>query len=165
MTPDLLFLLVAVLVGLVMIPIGLPGIWVMLLAGVLHQSFMAPPTIGWVTLGIVAGIGLVAEWLELWISGRYTKKYGGSRRAAWGAVVGGMAGAVVGVPIPMIGSVIGAFAGAFVGALVGEYSLERDHGRATRAATGAVIGRAVATALKSLAGCMIGVWLLASAWH
>ena len=165
MTPDILLLLVAVLVGLVMIPLGLPGIWVMLLAGVLHQSFVTPPTIGWLTLGIIAVIGLVAEWLEFSISGRYTKKYGGSRRAAWGAVAGGMVGAFVGLPIPVIGSVIGAFAGAFVGALLGEYSVERDHGKATRAATGALIGRAVATALKSVAGCVIGGWMLVSAWH
>ncbi len=165
MTSDILLLLVAVLVGLVMIPLGLPGIWVMLLAGVLHESFVSPPTIGWLTLGIVAVIGLAAEWLEFSIAGRFTQKYGGSRRAAWGGLAGGMVGAFVGLPIPVIGSVIGAFAGAFVGALLGEYSVERDHAKATRAATGALIGRAVATALKSVAGCVIGGWLLVSAWH
>jgi uncharacterized protein len=164
MTPDLLLLLGAVLGGLVMIPLGLPGIWLILLAGVAHRLLVSPPTIGWLTLGLLALIAVVAEWLEFSVSGRYTKKYGGSRRAAWSAIAGGLIGAFVGIPVPVIGSVIGAFAGAFLGALLGEYSVEKDHSRATRAATGALIGRAVATALKSVAGCVIGGWLMAAAW-
>jgi uncharacterized protein len=165
MTPDLLLLLAAVLGGLVMIPLGLPGIWVMLLAGVGHRALVTPPTIGWLTLGLLTVIALGAEWVEFSVSGRYTRMYGGSRRAAWGAIAGGLVGAFVGIPIPVVGSVIGAFAGAFGGALIAEYTLERDHGKATRAATGALIGRAVATALKSVAGCLIGGWLLAAAWR
>ena len=47
MTPDILLLLVAVLVGLCMIPLGLPGIWLMILAGVAHHLLVTPPTIGW----------------------------------------------------------------------------------------------------------------------
>ena len=165
MTLDLLLLLAAVLGGLVMIPLGLPGIWLMLLAGVGHRVLVAPPTIGWLTLGALTAIAVLAEWLEFSIAGRYTKKYGGSRRAAWGAILGGLVGAFVGIPIPVIGSVIGAFAGAFAGAMLGEYSVEKNHDKATRAATGALIGRAVATALKSLAGVVIGGWMLAAAWN
>ena len=165
MTPDILILLAAVLGGLVMIPLGLPGIWLMLIAGIGHRLLVTPPTIGWHTIAVLAVIAAGAEWLEFSVSGRYTTKYGGSRRAAWGAILGGLAGAFVGIPIPVVGSVVGAFAGAFGGALIGESSLERDHGKAARVATGALIGRAVATALKSLAGCLIGVWLLAAAWH
>jgi uncharacterized protein len=163
MTPDILLLGAAVLAGLVMIPLGLPGIWLMVLAGVTHHALVSPPTIGWLTLALVAAIALAAEWMEFTVAGRYTARYGGSRRASWGAIAGGLVGAFVGIPIPVIGSVIGAFAGAFLGALIGEYSVARDHGAATRAATGALIGRAVATALKSLAGCVIGGWLLVSA--
>ena len=164
MTIDLILLLAVVLIGLVMIPLGLPGIWLMLVGGVAHRLLVVPATISWLTLGVLTGLALLAEWLEFSISGKYTSKYGGSRRAAWGAILGGLVGAFVGIPIPVIGSVIGAFAGAFAGALLGEYSVERNHLKATRAATGAFIGRAVATALKSLAGCVIGGWLLASAW-
>ena len=165
MSLDLVLLFVAVLGGLVMIPLGLPGIWLMIVAGVAHRLLVVPATISWLTLGVLAVLAAAAEWLEFGISGRYTSKYGGSRRASWGAIVGGLIGAFVGIPIPVVGSVVGAFAGAFAGALVAEYSLERNHARATRAATGALIGRAVATALKSLAGCVIGGWLLAAAWR
>jgi uncharacterized protein len=164
MTPDILLLLGAVLVGLVIIPLGLPGIWLMLLAGIAHHLLVAPPTIGWLTIGVLVVLALGVEWLEFTIAGRYTQKYGGSRRAAWGAIAGGLVGAFVGLPIPVLGSVVGAFAGAFGGALLGEYSVEKNHGKATRAATGALIGRAVATGLKSLAGCVIGGWLVAAAW-
>ncbi len=165
MTPDLILLLAAVLIGLVMIPLGLPGIWLMLLAGVAHHALVAPATIGWATIAVLAVAALLVEWLEFKVSGRYTQKFGGSRRAAWGAIAGGLVGAFVGIPVPVAGSVLGAFAGAFIGALLGEYSIERDHGKATRAATGALIGRAVATAMKSVAGCVIGGWLLVAAWH
>ncbi len=164
MTPDLLLLLAAVLIGLVMIPLGLPGIWLMLLAGVAHHTLVSPPTIGWLTLGLLAALAIGVEWLEFTVSGRYTRKYGGSRRAAWGAIGGGLAGAFVGLPVPVVGSVVGAFAGAFGGALLGEYSVEKNRDKATRAATGALIGRAVATAMKSVAGCVIGGWLLVAAW-
>ncbi len=165
MTLDLLLLFVAVLAGLVMIPLGLPGIWLMIVAGVAHRLLVVPATISWLTLGVLAALAVVAEWLEFSIAGKYTARYGGSRRASWGAIIGGLLGAFVGIPIPVVGSVIGAFAGAFVGALVGEYSMEKNQAKATRAATGALIGRAVATALKSLAGCVIGGWLLAAAWR
>lgn len=165
MSIDLVLLLAAVLVGLLMIPLGLPGIWLMLLAGVGHRLLVTPPTLGWLTLAVLGLVAAAAEWLEFSVAGQYTKKYGGSRRAAWGAILGGLAGAFVGIPIPVIGSVVGAFAGAFGGALLGEYSVERNQRKATRAATGALIGRAVATALKSVAGCVIGGWLLAAAWR
>ena len=39
-------------------------------------------------------LGLVAEWIEFTMSGKYARKYGGSRRAGWGAMLGGVIGAV-----------------------------------------------------------------------
>src|SRR5439155_123148 len=65
-------------------------------------------------IGIVA-LGIVAEVLDFTLAGSYARKYGGSRKAAWGAIIGGTIGAIVGVPIPIIGSVIGALVGSFVG--------------------------------------------------
>ncbi|MBC7842796.1 MAG: DUF456 domain-containing protein [Gemmatimonadaceae bacterium] len=165
MTADFLLLLGTVLVGLCMIPLGLPGIWLMILAGMLHSVLVSPPVIGWLLIGVLVVVAAAAEWLEFSVASRYTQKYGGSRRASWGAVAGGLAGAMLGLPIPIIGSVIGAFAGSFAGALLAEYSVERNHGKATQAAKGALIGRAVATALKSVAGCLIGAALLIAAWR
>ena len=67
-------------------------------------------------------LALIGELLEFSLTAKYTRKYGGSRRASWGAIIGGMIGAFIGVPVPIVGPVLGAFAGAFVGAFVGEYS-------------------------------------------
>ena len=96
-----LALLGAALVGgLLLIPFGLPGLWVMLGAALLHWVLVPLGGIGlWTTAGAGALV-VAAEVLEFTISARYTRKYGGSRRASWGAVVGGLVGAVVGIPVP-----------------------------------------------------------------
>jgi uncharacterized protein YqgC (DUF456 family) len=158
-----LLLAVALLLSLVMIPLGLPGTWVMILAGVAHSYLVPASGIGAVAILGCVVIAFAAELLEFTVLARYTRKFGGSRRGAWGAIAGGLVGAVVGVPVPIIGSVLGAIAGSFAGALAAEYTRGAGHGDATRAATGAAIGRAMAMGLKAGAGCVIGVWLLAAA--
>jgi uncharacterized protein YqgC (DUF456 family) len=163
-TDDMALLLALVLfVALLLIPLGLPGTWLMVLAGIAYTYLVPGTSIGVVTIVGVLIIAVIAELLEFTVAAKYTRMYGGSKRGAWGAIIGGLVGAITGVPIPIIGSVLGAIAGSFVGALVGEYSGGAGEGEATRAATGAAIGRAVAMGLKAGAGCVIAVWLLASA--
>jgi uncharacterized protein len=99
---------------------------------------------------------------ESWIGFRFARKYGGSSRAGWGALVGGLIGAVVGVPVPIVGSVIGGFVGAFLGAALFEYTRARQSGVAAKAGWGAVLGRAAAAALKMAIGIVMTVsclWL------
>lgn len=156
---EALLLLAALVVGLLLIPFGLPGLWVMVGAVLLH-SWLVPGQIGMITVIGVTVLAIVAEILEFLAAGRYARKYGGSRRAAWGAILGGIAGAIIGVPIPVIGSVIGAFAGSFAGALAAEMTLGSRMGDATRVATGALIGRAVATALKVAIGVALLAWVV-----
>jgi uncharacterized protein len=157
-----LLLAAILLLSIFIIPLGLPGTWVMLAAGV-GYSLLVPNSIGWVTLVGVTIIAVIAEIFEFTLSGQYARKYGGSRRASWGAIIGGTVGAIVGVPVPIIGSIIGAFAGAFIGALVFEYSRGSGVSASTRVATGALIGRAVAAAMKVGAGIAIAVWLIFAA--
>ena len=129
----------------------------------LYNVLLPAGGIGWVTLGGCGVLVVVAEVLEFTVGSRYTRKYGGSKRAGWGSILGGIAGAIVGVPVPVIGSVIGAFVGAFIGALVGEFTLPREsRGDLTKVATGALVGRAVAAALKTGIGVVIMVWILAA---
>jgi uncharacterized protein YqgC (DUF456 family) len=148
--------------ALLAIPFGLPGTWLMVLAAFLADR-LGDVRIGAGVLIGVALIALVAEMLDLTLSARYTRKYGGSARGAWGAIIGGIVGALVGVPVPIVGSVLGALAGSFVGALAFELWGGASHGVATRAATGAAVGRAVAMACKAGAGCVIAVWVLGAA--
>jgi uncharacterized protein YqgC (DUF456 family) len=156
---NVLILVAVMLLGLVMIPFGLPGTWI-IAAAALGYQLLVPGSISILTVIAVVVLALVGEFLEFSLSAKYTKKYGGSRRASWGAIIGGMIGAFVGVPVPLVGSVIGAFAGAFAGAFVGEFSRAGKGGAATRVATGALIGRAVAAAMKIGIGVAMAAWVL-----
>lgn len=156
---EILILAAILILSLFIIPLGLPGTWLMLAAGV-GYSILVPNSIGMFALIGTTIVAVVAEIFEFTLAGKYARKYGGSRRAGWGAIIGGTVGAIVGVPVPLIGPIIGAFAGSFIGALVAEFSRGTDVDAATRVAWGALVGRAVAAALKVAAGCVIAAWLL-----
>jgi uncharacterized protein len=157
-----LLLLAAVLAGLLLIPFGLPGLWLIVL-GIVGYGWLTDfhhVTGGFIALAV--GLATVGEIVEAWIGFGFAKRYGGSSRAGWGALLGGLAGAVVGVPVPLIGSVIGGFVGAFAGAALFEYTLARSSGVAARAGWGAVLGRAAAAALKMAIGIVLSaaaLWL------
>jgi uncharacterized protein YqgC (DUF456 family) len=157
-----LLLAAIALIGLVMIPFGLPGTMV-ILAAAIGYYFLVPGGMSLFTLICLGALFLLGEALEWILTARFTKKYGGSRRAGWGAILGGMIGAFVGVPIPIIGSVIGAFVGAFIGAFALEYTRHGEHGTATRVAWGAMIGRAAASAMKVGIGIGMAAWLVFAA--
>lgn len=157
-----LLLGVALLAGLFLIPLGLPGLWLMVGAALLYSY--AKPTISIWTIGLLAGLALVAEIIEFALSGRYARKYGGSRRAGWGAILGGIIGAFVWTPLPVIGPMIGAFAGAFAGAFIAELTGGAQVRGATRVATGALLGRIVAVAMKVGVGLVLAVWVLLAVW-
>ena len=143
-----------------LIPLGLPGLWVILL-GILGYGYLTDfQTLSVWFIGLVLGLALLGEVFESWIGFRYAQKYGGSKRAGWGALVGGLIGAIVGVPVPIVGSVVGGFVGAFLGAAVFEYSRARRSGGAVRAGWGAVLGRAAAAAVKMAVGVVMVVGAL-----
>ncbi len=156
-------LLLGGLLSLPLTAVGLPGTWAFIVGAGLWKSFDPSASIS--SGAIVAGVvlALIAELLEWGLASRYTTKYGGSRRAGWGALIGGIAGAIVGVPIPVIGSIIGSFAGAFLGALALEYTKHGEHDRAGRVAWGALIGRVVATGVKVGVGVVVVVVVVTSA--
>jgi len=145
------------LAGLAMIPLGLPGLWVMV-GGILVYGWLTGfRSVGVATIVIVLGIAFLGEIIDNWLGFRFAKRYGGSSRSGWGALIGGLVGAAVGVPIAIIGSVIGAFIGSFIGAALFEFSYSRHAGIATRAGWGAVVGRAAAGAAKIALGVVIAV--------
>ena len=158
---EILILIACLVLGLVMIPFGLPGTWIMAGAA-LGYSLLVPGSIGVFTTIVVALMALVGELIEFTLTGKYTRKYGGSRRASWGAIIGGMVGAFMGVPVPIVGSVIGAFVGAFVGAFIAQLT-QSSVGDAPRVATGALIGRAVAAAMKVAIGLAMAAIILFTA--
>ena len=144
-------------IGLAMIPLGLPGLWVMVGGILAYGALTGFRSVGVATIGIVLGLAFLGEIIENWIGFRYAQRYGGSTRSGWGALLGGLIGAVIGVPVAVIGSVIGAFVGSFTGAALFEYSYSRHAGVATRVGWGAMVGRAAGAAVKIALGLVIAV--------
>jgi uncharacterized protein YqgC (DUF456 family) len=154
----LVILLVACcLVGLALIAVGLPGIWLMVIAVIVYGLVTKFVGVGVITLSVTIVLALLSEVAEAWLGFGMAKKYGGSKRAGWGALIGGLVGAAVGVPVPVVGSVIGSLVGAFGGALLFEYLGHGDSDKAVRAGWGALLGRVAATATKIGLGLVITV--------
>jgi uncharacterized protein YqgC (DUF456 family) len=153
----LLFTLMLALLflGLVLIPLGLPGLWVMLLAVIGYGALTDFRGVGLGTLITVTVLAFIGEAIEWWVGYRYTRRYGGSRRAGWGALLGGIIGAFAGIPIPIVGSVIGSFLGSFAGAAVFEFTKTPEN--AVRVGWGALLGRMWATAAKTSLGLVMAV--------
>jgi uncharacterized protein YqgC (DUF456 family) len=160
---QLLILAAVIVLSLILIVLGLPGLWIMVATAVVYNMIVPGDPIGWFSLVAVAVLALAAELLEFTMTGRYARKYGGSKRAGWGAILGGIVGAMVGFPVPIVGPVIGAFVGSFVGALVAELTGGASAGDATRVAKGALIGRVMSTVLKIGIGFTIGIWIFVAA--
>lgn len=150
-------LLFVFLVGLVLVALGLPGLWVMLL-GIIGYGWATDfRSIGVATIASASALAFAGEILEGWVGFHYSRKHGGSHRAGWGALLGGIIGALVGVPIPVVGSVIGSFAGSFLGAVLLEYTASARTAGAIRAGWGALLGRTWAVAAKTALGFAIAI--------
>src|SRR5438093_5759460 len=144
-------------VGLILIPLGLPGLWIMV-GGILAYGWLTEfRSVGVATIVIALAIAFLGEILDNWLGFRFAKRYGGSTRSGWGALLGGLVGAVIGVPVAVIGSVIGAFLGSFIGAALFEYTYSRHTGVAARAGWGALMGRAAAAAVKIALAVVIAI--------
>lgn len=148
-------LVLVLLIGLILIPLGLPGLWLILLGVVGYGALTDFRDIGLGTLVLMTALAFVGEAIEWWIGFKYTQRYGGSRRAGWGALIGGLVGAFAGIPIPIIGSVIGSFLGSFAGAVIFEFTRSPDN--ALKTGWGALLGRMWATAVKTALGLAMAI--------
>jgi uncharacterized protein YqgC (DUF456 family) len=143
----------AAMVGcLFLIPLGLPGVWLMI--AILFVGVFGGLVSPWIFVALVLLAG-IAEVLEFVAVGRMTSRYGGSSRTFWGAVVGGLAGALVGTPIPVVGSLVGALLGTIAGAFLLTWHQTGHAAGSARASWGALLGRAVAIGLKVFVGLII----------
>ncbi len=158
------------LMFLILVPVGLPGTWLMLGLAALVEFYDGamlrqadPVTFGWGLLGLCTAIAVGGEILEAGAGAAGTKFGGGSRRGMVGAMLGGILGAILFtplVPIPLIGTLLGALVGTFAGAFIGEASSEhkRHRDENLRAAFSAAVGRLAGTLGKT--ALATGVWVL-----
>jgi hypothetical protein len=145
-------LIVVLVIGLLVIPLGLPGIWIMI--GVVAVGAIMRE-VGTPIVMTTLLIAVLAELIEFFIVKRLTQQYGGSRKAFWGAIIGGTAGLLIGIPIPIVGSIIAGLLGTFVGAALVTYAETKQMISAHRVGWGAVIGRALSAISKTAAGIVI----------
>lgn len=144
--------IVVMVVSLFLIPLGLPGLWVMV--GVLGVAAIYGE-VGVPVFLALAALAAGAEVAEFLVVKRFSDRYGGSRGAFWGAIVGGVAGVVVGLPIPVVGSALAGVLGTFIGAAAVAYVQTRRLPEATRVGWGVVLGRVFAAAVKTAVGVAI----------
>jgi hypothetical protein len=142
-------LLLLCLSGIFITLLGLPGLWVMVLAALVYAWYTSFQYIALWTLVILIVIAAIAELIEFLAGSAGAKKAGGSRRAAWGALIGGLLGAfLLTIPIPIIGTTIGLCIGVFVGALIGEMSVRDDTAHSIRVGFAATRARIYAIIIK-----------------
>ena len=150
----------------------LPGNWLIVLLTALAAWLIPEETrfsIRWLTVGIVFGLAVVGEVLELAVGTVAAKKRGASRRAVCLSLLGGIAGAISGAGggsvVPVLGTLIGVLAGGAAGAFLGAYLGETWKGRSEEQAV--AVGRAVAIGrtLGVLGKMIVGVvMVLIVAW-
>src|SRR5262245_37849982 len=105
------------LLGLVLIPFGFPGTFVILLSVFLYAFLTHFVTIGIPLLIFVGVLTLIAETADNWLTALGARRFGASTGSIWLSFVGGLLGAIViGGPMAIFLGPFGPVAGGFVGA-------------------------------------------------
>lgn len=142
-----LLLVVISVAGLAISAIGLPGLWLMVIAATVFSLATGGTVLGWQGVAVLAGLAIASEIVEFLAGAAGSKTAGGGWRGIVGAATGGIAGGIIGVPVPLIGPILGAILGAGIGAglfeLTGhEASIQRAGSVAIGAAKGRLWGAA-----------------------
>jgi len=154
---------VVLLAGLLAIPIGLGGNFIILGAALLVALITGFARIGWVALILMAVFVAVGELLEAFLGSMMARKYGASGYGMTGAFVGGIAGAIVGTSVlPLVGTIIGSILGTAVGAVLAERLRGASEEDGTRAGWGALIGRTLASLFKLAIGIGMVIHVVAA---
>ena len=143
--PLSIVVVLALLAYLVLIPLDLPGLWIIV---AITTGLVLLGCLSWTFGLVVAGVALITEIAEFGVLKKFGDAYGGSRKAFWGAVLGGMAGLFVGLPVPIIGPMITAFLGTFIGAGLVTYVETLSLKTSVEVAWGMLFARTAAVALK-----------------
>ena len=143
-----IFFYLIMLLGVVIIPLGLPGEFLVVLATAVFILVAGAGVISWWTLLALLLLGVLAEVIEF-AAGLLGAKSKGTLRSGVGAIVGGMVGALAGAPFGMIlGSLVGVFVGTFLGAYLVELYISKQSGHAMTVAGAAVAARLIGVAVK-----------------
>ncbi len=147
----------------------LPGTFVIALAALVAGActgFSAAPL--WL-IAVLVVLSVAAEIGDNALSAWALRRYEGSTRGMWCALLGGFVGAIAGgsfssclgaigltlgpvvaIALFVVGPIVGGCAGGYLGALLAELSMERSGPEARRAALGALLGRAAGVLMKMI---------------
>ena len=81
---EAMLLLAIVIVSVMIIPLGLPGTWIIAAAALGYRILVPDGGVGYFTVGVMFVLAVISAIIEMTLSASYAKKYGGSRRAGWG---------------------------------------------------------------------------------
>ena len=155
--------LLAVVLGILMVPLGLPGTWVIVVGGLLYTLIYPFDAGATSAIGVVLtliGLAAFGEVMEFLIGTLGSKPLKVSNGAIICAFIGGIIGALVGVPVFLVGALIGIFLGAFVGAFVYEWVTLKNFGRALVNAGAVLATKMVASFLKTTLALGMGIYLV-----
>jgi uncharacterized protein YqgC (DUF456 family) len=146
---------------------GFPGTWLMVGSTVFvawwwrHGTGPGQPAMFSIwTLVAITAIAAAAELFEFLAGVAGSRRAGGTRWGALGALLGGLVGAIVAtplIPLPVLGSLMGACIGAAVGALMLELYSGQKFDISLRSGVGAGVGTLFGRAIKLTAGAAIWV--------
>ncbi len=158
----LVFLDLGLLISLFLIPLGIPGNFIILGLALLAAWLGGFQVLGLWSLLIMLAAVLLAELVEALLGSAMAKKYGASWWGVLGALLGGFLGVIVGTALlPLVGSLVGAFLGAALGAaLLEAVNLRRVDADAMRAGWGAFLGRLLASFFKMGVGAGMVIWVI-----
>lgn len=146
------------LAGVLLTFLRLPGTWLIVAVGAGYGwlTDWQRISVGWV--GLLAGIAILGELVELLASALIARGAGASRQASWGGMIGGIVGMFVfSLPLPIVGTLFGAIVGCFLGAALTEAHVRNRLQGSARVGVFAAIGFTVGIAAKlSLAIAMAG---------
>jgi uncharacterized protein YqgC (DUF456 family) len=153
---------IVLLAGLIAIPLGLSGNFIILGAALvvaIITHFTAVPI--WALI-VMAALVATGEIVESLLGSVMARRYGASKWGMLGAFVGGIAGAILGTPIaPIIGTIIGSFIGAALGAILVEWIRLQKLRSSMPAGWGAILGKALSSIFKIGIGVAMVVYIIA----
>ena len=152
---------IALLGGLLLVPLGLGGNFVILATALLLGIATGFTAIGWWSIIGLAALAVIGEIIEAGLGLFAVQRLGASKKAMLGTFLGGIVGGAAGTGVvPVVGSLLGAFAGAFAGAVIGEILHRRQLAGSFRAGWAAFFGRVAAIAIKFEIGVIMVVIIL-----
>jgi uncharacterized protein YqgC (DUF456 family) len=151
---------IVLLGGLIAIPLGLSGNFIILGAALILALITHFQVVPLWAVAVMAGLVVAGEIIEALLGSLVARRYGASKWGMLGAFVGGIAGAIIGTPIfPIIGSIIGSFIGAAAGAILFEWLHLRRLRPSMPAGGGALLGKLSSSLIKIGIGLAIVVYL------